>query len=325
MPIGEFLQSDVAEASASQQTDFAKIRQVLFGIFIEITNSPEYIDALNHQDPKTEFRLRSPGTALHEQLLPLLIAANLSQSEVVRLLHEYQVIGWKSEENGYNRAVPGGQYRREHVAVGEEVPPHFDDVEELMSVFEQRMEVLLNQAEPQDIDALAVWTYLVIQAIHPFPDGNGRTGRGYLDYVREKLRQKYALPSNSANFYPMNTGKVAIEDTISDVLTAHSLSSEVPLLFGKVNSLALYTIAKDMFLENWYFARAKKKILDHLSKISSIADFRAVVNMQDLVSKLEDVRAGRKYQTKPLLDLKSREIAERRRALQLFGAQGGIS
>ena len=71
-----------------------------------------------------------------------------------------------------------GRYRTIQVYIGNHVPPPPGPVPELM-------EELLQFANRSDIDPVvqAAWAHLQFETVHPFADGNGRTGRALINRI----------------------------------------------------------------------------------------------------------------------------------------------
>ena len=74
-----------------------------------------------------------------------------------------------------NIAQHGGRFRKEPVLVGDHIPPHFDEVPDLMdrffSLIHENWTIIDN---PTVLAAYALWK---TNWIHPFIEGNGRTAR----------------------------------------------------------------------------------------------------------------------------------------------------
>ena len=67
-----------------------------------------------------------------------------------------------------------GRWRRRHVRIGDYFPPPPEDVPGHMAVFQR-----WSSSETEKTDPLlaAIWGHAWFETIHPFADGNGRTGR----------------------------------------------------------------------------------------------------------------------------------------------------
>jgi len=79
----------------------------------------------------------------------------------------------------------GGRFRKEPIYVGNHIPPHFDEVPELMDRFISFIHENWFLASPTQLAAYGLWR---LNWIHPFIEGNGRTARAvcyYLLCVRE--------------------------------------------------------------------------------------------------------------------------------------------
>ncbi len=80
-----------------------------------------------------------------------------------------------------NIAQHGGRFRKEPVLVGDHIPPHFDEVPDLMdrffSLIHENWTIIDN---PTVLAAYALWR---LNWIHPFIEGNGRTARAACYYL----------------------------------------------------------------------------------------------------------------------------------------------
>jgi len=80
-----------------------------------------------------------------------------------------------------NIAQFGGRFRKEPIYVGNHLPPHFNDVAELMdrfiSVIHENWDIMNH---PTYLPAYALWR---LNWIHPFVEGNGRTARAACYYL----------------------------------------------------------------------------------------------------------------------------------------------
>ena len=80
-----------------------------------------------------------------------------------------------------NIAQFGGRFREEPIYVGNHLPPHFNNVAELMdrflSVIHENWDII---DHPTYLPAYALWR---LNWIHPFIEGNGRTARAACYYL----------------------------------------------------------------------------------------------------------------------------------------------
>lgn len=80
-----------------------------------------------------------------------------------------------------NIAQFGGRFREQPIYVGKHIPPHFQNVPNLMdqffSVIHENWEIM---DDPTTLAAYALWR---LNWIHPFVEGNGRTARAACYYL----------------------------------------------------------------------------------------------------------------------------------------------
>ena len=77
-----------------------------------------------------------------------------------------------------NREI-GGKFRRCNVQVGGYVAPHWIKVPDLMAEWVLHWS---SAATPEDIKR----AHVAFESIHPFEDGNGRTGRMIMNWQRNR-------------------------------------------------------------------------------------------------------------------------------------------
>lgn len=74
----------------------------------------------------------------------------------------------------------GGRFRREPIYVGNHIPPHFNEVPELMDRFISFIHENWFLASPTQLAAYGLWR---LNWVHPFIEGNGRTARAVCYYL----------------------------------------------------------------------------------------------------------------------------------------------
>jgi len=74
----------------------------------------------------------------------------------------------------------GGRFREEPIYVGDHIPPHFDQVSELMDRFISFIHENWDNLSPTQLAAYGLWR---LNWIHPFIEGNGRTARAVCYYL----------------------------------------------------------------------------------------------------------------------------------------------
>lgn len=74
----------------------------------------------------------------------------------------------------------GGRFRQEPIYVGDHIPPHYDQVPDLMDRFISFIHENWYIYEPTELAAYALWR---MNWIHPFIEGNGRTARAVCYYL----------------------------------------------------------------------------------------------------------------------------------------------
>ena len=74
----------------------------------------------------------------------------------------------------------GGRFREEPIYVGDHIPPHFENVPELMDRFISFIHENWDNVSPTQLAAYGLWR---LNRIHPFIEGNGRTARAICYYL----------------------------------------------------------------------------------------------------------------------------------------------
>ena len=106
---------------------------------------------------------------LHHQGLITFLAQPLTHQSLLSL-HQHLL-------REQHHAQPG-QYRTVDVTVGEHRPPSHPQVPGLMEQFFQGLQT--DELHPV---AKAAWAHMAFEIIHPFADGNGRTGRAIINHI----------------------------------------------------------------------------------------------------------------------------------------------
>ena len=106
---------------------------------------------------------------LHHQGLITFLAQPLTHESLLSLHHQLL--------KGQHHAQPG-QYRTINVIVGEHTPPNHLRVPSLMEDFFQSLQTDHLHPVPK-----AAWAHMAFEIIHPFADGNGRTGRAIINHI----------------------------------------------------------------------------------------------------------------------------------------------
>ncbi len=110
----------------------------------------------------------------------------------IRELHR-RLMGGLIEAEGES----AGEYRRHYVRIGQHTPPPpGPTIELLMGELEEYMESALGKGYEQHME----WEFHNrFEVIHPFVDGNGRTGRLLLNFVRMHYFPEEIVIVNSQN------------------------------------------------------------------------------------------------------------------------------
>ena len=74
----------------------------------------------------------------------------------------------------------GGRFREEPIYVGNHIPPHFEQVPELMDRFVSFIHENWDNLTPTQLAGYGLWR---LNWIHPFIEGNGRTARAVSYYL----------------------------------------------------------------------------------------------------------------------------------------------
>lgn len=91
-----------------------------------------------------------------------------------------------------NIAEFGGRFREEPIYVGNHIPPHFNQVPDLMDRFISFIHENWYAARETQLAAYPLWR---LNWIHPFVEGNGRTARATAYYIL-CVRSGRLLPGN---------------------------------------------------------------------------------------------------------------------------------
>ncbi|MEU4314085.1 Fic family protein [Nocardia sp. NPDC024068] len=143
-------------------------------------------------------------------------------------LDESLVLGMHAALMDGHHTGPGGQWRTEQVWIGGDsfgphgatfVPPHHDRVPAAMAD-------LMEFIRRDDIPVLthAAIAHAQFETIHPFPDGNGRTGRALIHSI---LRARQLTPHVTV---PIAAGLLTDVETYFSALTAFRAGDPAPIV-----------------------------------------------------------------------------------------------
>lgn len=152
------------------------------------------------------------------------LADDISTASIIRM-HEALLKGTHPEFTGHFRDQQvwiGGRISPHTAAF---VPPHHDRVETLM-------EDLVAFMQRADIPVLvhAALAHAQFETIHPFPDGNGRTGRALI----HTLLRHGGVTRNVA--IPLSAGLLSTTDRYFEALTAYRSGNVVPIVSAVVDA-----------------------------------------------------------------------------------------
>jgi Fic family protein len=137
---------------------------------------------LEEEHPELYTRLQEKNLARQYDLLTTFIEIGLRQGP--RAFDKYAL--WTLNHVAVAAISQfGGRFRKEPIYVGNHIPPHFNEVPELMDRFISFIHENWFNASPTQLAAYGLWR---LNWIHPFIEGNGRTARAvcyYLLCVRE--------------------------------------------------------------------------------------------------------------------------------------------
>lgn len=126
-------------------------------------------------------------------------------SEGIKTLHKLFYLEMPDEflcvdkKDGSSIRIVPGEYRKHDVEVGKHLPPAHEDVERYMHWFEMMYKPSKYHATQKILAAAA--SHHRLMWIHPFVDGNGRTGRLFTDlYMKEAGLGGYGLWTMSRGF-----------------------------------------------------------------------------------------------------------------------------
>jgi hypothetical protein len=236
-----------------------------------------------------------------------LVQDDLTLEQVIKFTHQVSAGGKETDDN---EIIQGGEYRSHEVAVGTAVPPRHEDIEELMTMFLDKLDTLRGQATENNIDPLTVWAFLVKSSIHPFPDGNGRTGRGLMDYLRTYTQKKLGLPIEHIS---LPTGQEMSNEPAGEILEQLSYILELmPRTATEPTAIDVYLKHKAEGATDEYFAKVKNLIESHIANVTDILVFETDPKFSKLQEFLQFAYSKNKYKTVPLVATYAKEKLDTR-------------
>ncbi len=168
----------------------------------------KYLEILqNPNDPKMKWRKEKKSyydkewsrEFIANEIIPDQLAKNAKFGDVVKQIHWFQVAGSNDQRESarmLDRDI-AGEYRQEHVSIGNYPAPKYTDIETMMLKFEAQIDAFsaqierLRTTEPPDVfeqkvHQFACYVSSQFTAIHPMVDGNGRTSRSLREYIIAK-------------------------------------------------------------------------------------------------------------------------------------------
>ena len=128
-------------------------------------------------DLKTLFEIDNQKKC-YDYFLDKIVERQKIDFDLVKDVHKLLTAG-TYDENRYAKGERPGEFKKGDYIVGEsEVGSSAEDVEKDM----QELIDEINNVDADDILTIATYFHLRFESIHPFADGNGRTGRTLLNY-----------------------------------------------------------------------------------------------------------------------------------------------
>ncbi len=253
---------------------------------------------------------------------------DLPSDQVVLQLHELLAHGAKLWEgnvpdddaeyrnpDGTPKTIDAGKWRTELVSIGREVvPPHPNDVPELMAQLTSKIDELLYIAGTPAAEPIALWAYTVMMVIHPFDDANGRVGRAFVDYVLQKIniQKGYQTPLHHLDHDHeiLNDASYgAIEETQRELQIVPTQFARDQDKFVEKNSMQLYLDAMAAGKPEIYFQAIKAQIQAHIASIG-LDEIMSMQTLQDFSRKLDIARRAKKPNTVSLAAEDAREAVQ---------------
>lgn len=221
-------------------------------------------------------------------------------TKLILKLHKLVSNGLDSEELEF-----AGKFRNNNVIVGNYRPPFFDDVPELIEKFCEWMIDEFKYSQTQTINIAIVQSiiaHVYLELIHPFADGNGRTGRlleyyilirsGFPDIAGHILSNHY---NNTRSEYYSQLGKIKKTNSLSEFL-------EYALVGLRDGLLELWAvIKKELFYIAW-----KNYIFEVFNQQTNFSESVAKRRMKLIL----DLPIDKEFERKNILNFVSIELAK---------------
>ncbi len=267
-------------------------------------------------NPDLRDNLESQYTALAEYLLnvsmePLYkayVENNLQIKDVVWLLHAIATAGWVPDEGADEEKEERSlNFRTHEVQVGTLIPPHHDDVEELMGKFVDKISQFISEPNNLVEDMMiCAWSYTIFVVIHPYSDGNGRTSRGIVKFLDYASQRKRGIPEElcKKRTFPNRRDDADVRDkAIQAMKKVIEFDSLVPVdeLGGEKSSQARYHKLAANGRSRTYFDEAKTLLETYFAKVSSSTDLYKNQHLAELAGYMMQTDYIKPGETKRLI------------------------
>lgn len=183
------LNGNVIESLVVEKVQELWLSELIISTLNHLTDKGLYLE-------KAEVDIRRINLLITGEIVDVLSRSAVPTIKAISLINQVVTTGWRypdfeSKNLPVNRSPEG--FRLNNIAIGDYQAPAPEAVAELTELFTQKLEEIMAHPDNQSelaAEQIAAWSYLNLIAIHPYPDGNGRTARALAEYVLLKMGVK---------------------------------------------------------------------------------------------------------------------------------------
>lgn len=182
-------------------------------------------------------------------------------------------------------------------------------MDEIMSIFTKKLDIFTkSDMSKREASLLCAWAYLIFIVIHPYSDGNGRTGRSIVKFLDHLLQRESGITADNvtSRTFP---NRASLEEQNKAVQEMMEAIYQLKLTPAKTDSNSKRLNSYEIFINMYYkgksskfFEEAKQLLIVHMSKIDTVYDLHQIDSeLSPLFMSMGKHKYIKPGQTKPLI------------------------